>query len=108
MSDHNKLAQRIVALGFGVAERDAVNGTTYYRHVGGIHFMSAEAFCNDGRVVLALMEKCSRITIIKNRTQDMITEVTARSWHGKEGTASNYDDTVAIEKACCEALEEEE
>lgn len=54
MTDFNALAQRIVAQGVG----DKNHADQYYAHFGiNREWLTAKQFCNDGRVVLALMEK---------------------------------------------------
>lgn len=87
MTDCNALAQRIVAL--GLAEYDSYN-TNYYRF--GSTLFTAEALVNDGRVVLALMEKYLPSMIPITEAYNL--------WD--KGCISL---AIAICEACCDALE---
>lgn len=91
MTDYNKLAQRIVKQGIGKFGYFVPNGT-------GIEApLTAEAFCNDGRVVLALLEKCWERGLF-------IATIVNAALH-KEPEAGGLG--PAFCEACCDALEGE-
>jgi len=86
------LAQRIVAQGVG-------------RHIEGEYYLvdfrpyvTAEQFCNDGRVVLALLEGCRRKLSVEGWCK-----LVKRFMHLTHSTSLGPD----FCEACCEALEHE-
>lgn len=104
MTDYNKLARRIVAQEIG-----NYTGTDGLIHFDGAVF-AAEKFCQDGRVVLALMEK-----MIGLEWQGEIDSGYGRGWEAynvftgkqpyKYHRAFNESLALAIVEACLEALE---
>lgn len=84
MSDNNKLARRIVAQGIGSRLLDKFFIDAFSR--------TAEEFCKDGRVVLALMEKC-------------LDEIGVAY---PAGVDIDKPLAIAIVEACLEALEQDD
>ena len=104
-----ELADRVVALGYG---RIMHNGTRYQIPVlerGSLYpVVTAEAFINDGRVMLALMEKCSHIDAYWDDTGwscDVVGSFAKRGLGSHDGLVGRTALCPAILEACCEALE---
>jgi len=105
-----ELADRVVALGVGKANQiypDALG--RFYQIDPDADWqtsVNAESFVNDGRVVLALMEKCQAIFI--ERLNDTKWACRADKAYG-ERTREWFDRgslAPAIIEACCDALEQ--
>lgn len=93
MTDLNALAQRVVAQGIPEVCDEGMTSAEWIAY-------DAESFCNDGRVVLALMEKAlQRCTETRMSFLDIMNSALDR-W--VEGSFA-----IAICEACCEALEHE-
>jgi len=86
MTDYDELAQRVVALGVG--QYDQWNKIFPYLAPESTSWDDARDFCNDGRVVLAMMEKAFPNGCIVARR-------------------GGISLAVAILTACCDALEGE-
>lgn len=104
MTDYDKLAQRIVALGVGYIETDDVFPSDYYVNLWeydqSINELSAESFCNDWRVVGALMEKYKHGVIYCSINSGWFaTPKKGGPWF------RNSSLPIAIAEACCDALE---
>lgn len=114
MSDYNKLAQRILAQGIGWQGEypKSCDGVGFY-HIGDEYSegMIAELFCQDGRVVLALMEKVwsKGIHLIIEKAGIIVPlGITPNGETISTGAVVDESLAVAICEACCEALEEDD
>lgn len=93
MTDHNKLAQRIVALGVGQYVNKKRAGYWYPPGALDGNGESAERFCTDGRVVLALLQK------LGEQSSDAMLD-------GSGFMLRTLINPIAIVEACLEALED--
>lgn len=106
MTDYDKLAQRIVAF---------VVGRYLGEHIEqcyqiGNDMLDAEDFCNDWRVVGALIQKIHNIGSIKyigHDTSDVTLCTVHVGWGSRKNIyhAVNESCAIAIAEACCDALE---
>jgi len=99
-----ELAKRVVALGVGSHDP---NDSAYYWFK--LATFDARRFVNDGRVVLALMEKCSHIDAYWDDTGwscDVVGAFHNRKLGSHDGMVSRSSIAVAIIEACCNALEQ--
>lgn len=94
-----ELADRIVALGVGSKHF----GKYAHTRLSTIHDMtSPDQFVNDGRVMLALMEKVRQLQFWRE-TNNVCAGVTNYGYPGKAKINGNL--CHAICEACCDALE---
>lgn len=115
MTDTTALADRIVALLGGKTTTynpwpPAHAQTVYLIGEKLMGYMPADEFVRDGRVILALMEKCDSFTIdtINDNHGVFVTGVVAyANLNETPGRASHAEKSIAIATACCEALENE-
>jgi len=105
--DYDKLAQRIVALGVGI-KWQAWGGLEMY-YVDDKDGLSPDEFCNDGRVVLALMEKAMcEVDILTIGPTAQVLDLPKRWAEIADGSFARNDSlAVAINHVCCNALEGE-
>jgi len=88
--NYDELAQRVVALGYGIKTKRTAGHHSWWMYS---YNQTAEQFCNDGRTVLAMMEKVggvprfSDVPILDGTEDDSL--------------------AVAILTACCDALDQD-
>jgi len=100
------LAKRVVALGVGYS-RPFSDGT-YFCIDSPNNSLPADEFINDGRVVLAMMEKCHSVTVrymeAHNQLEWWATARTVAA--GPHGKGIRITLAPAIIEACVKALEQ--
>ena len=104
--DAKALADRVVALGVGHKVSD-IHYALYNTNRIGIEMLT-DQFINDGRVMLALMEKCSHIDAYWDDTGwscDVVGSFAKRGLGSHDGLVGRTALCPAIIEACCEALE---
>lgn len=112
MTNYTELANRIVGHGVGwkTLEPNSVTKGRLYRFTdewtGKNAWLTTSEFVRDGRVVLAMMEKCRGLTI-ESIPDHPIWWVAARPKAAKELRANNEYLAIAILIACCDALDEQ-
>ena len=95
MTDYDELAQLVVALGYGIKTKMTAGHHSWWVYS---YNQTAEQFCNDGRTVLAMMEKLTGLELIE--------VMKAAILESFQGTDSDFPLAVAILTACCDALED--
>lgn len=101
MTDMDNRAQRIVARIGGA--RASLNGDLWFWSPGIVGYderLTAEQFCRDGRVVLALMEKVESMAIAKSGNSWFCSPILDFT-----DSKGNESLAIAIEDACLDALE---
>ena len=101
-----ELADRVVALGVGHKVSD-IHYALYNTNRIGIEMLT-DQFINDGRVMLALMEKCSHINAYWDDTGwscDVVGSFAKRGRGSHDGLVGRTALCPTVIEACCEALE---
>lgn len=106
--NYDELAQRIVALGYGIKTKMTAGHHSWWVYS---YNQTAEQFCNDGRTVLAMMEKVHGIDTIRLLENDWgVSAFPISEPHEAArlpGDGEHKSLAVAILTACCDALEGE-
>ena len=111
MTNYDELAQRVNAMGFGLADvsddTTEVCGGPLYCIPDSVAWCDAEAFIKDGRTVLALMERCRSIHAFWDDTGWSCNASTSFRNGVYDGMVQRSPASVAIVTACLDALEGE-